>query len=158
MKKRVDSTMNNKVIRFIIRFFSTGFFIGNIPGAPGTYGSILALILLYYFSIFNNIYIILSLIIFGVLISYLEEKYSGVEDDPSVVIDEIVGMFITFIAINMTPLNIILGFSFFRLFDIWKPYIIDDAQDFSGGIGVMADDILAGFFANFIMKMLFFLI
>ena len=91
---------------------------------------------------------------FATLISYFEEFNNEIKDDPKVVIDEIAGVFVTFISINFTPVLLFLGFVLFRIFDIFKPYIIDKVQKLPHGIGVMADDIVAGIFSCAILNLL----
>lgn len=145
--------MNKKIIRFTNRSLATGFFIGKIPGAPGTYGSLLAILLLSVLPILAKWYYILPLIPFGTMICYIEELNTGIEDESSIVIDEIVGIFITFMGIELNFLSLLLGFFLFRLFDIWKPTLIDRAQEIPFGLGVMADDILAGILAQFFLRL-----
>jgi phosphatidylglycerophosphatase A len=74
-------------------------------------------------------------------------KYDG--KDPSyIVIDELAGMFVAMAGHKPTALNIISGFILFRIFDIIKPYPIRRVERLKGGYGVVADDVLAGIFAN----------
>lgn len=142
-----------KFFKNINRFLATGFFIGEIPGAPGTYGSILAILLLFFFPLLKNIYFIIPFIFIATTISYFEELNTGIKDDPKIVIDEIAGVFVTFTFINFTPVLLVLGLALFRFFDISKPYIIDKVQKLPYGIGVMADDILAGLFSWIILNL-----
>ena len=74
----------------------------------------------------------------------------GNSDPSEAVVDEVMGQLITFLFIPFTlswPF-ILAGFLLFRLFDIWKPYPINDLQILPGGIGICADDILAGVYAG----------
>jgi phosphatidylglycerophosphatase A len=68
-------------------------------------------------------------------------------DPPSVVIDEIVALPIAFVGLDMVWWQVVLAFAFFRLFDIWKPPPVRDAQSFSGGMGIVLDDLLAAAYA-----------
>jgi phosphatidylglycerophosphatase A len=74
----------------------------------------------------------------------------GNTDAPQAVVDEVIGQLIVFLFIPFTTswILIVAGFALFRLFDIWKPYPIDYLQGLPGGIGVCADDILAGVYAG----------
>ncbi len=74
----------------------------------------------------------------------------GNSDPSEAVVDEVMGQLITFLFVPFfLPWPFILaGFLLFRLFDIWKPYPIDDLQVLPGGIGVCADDIVAGVYAG----------
>ncbi len=84
-------------------------------------------------------------------------KLFGDKDPSRVVVDEVMGQFIVFLFV---PLEISLwlvaaGFFLFRLFDIWKPYPIDSLQSLPGGIGVCADDILAGIYAGICLNLIY---
>jgi phosphatidylglycerophosphatase A len=139
---------------------ATGFYIGKIPFMPGTWGSLLAVLLWAAGNnllAIGNIFWIPLLIILSILGVYSSEFYSkkiGKEDAGEIVIDEICGQLLTFliagIFVDVTHnyLLMFLGFVFFRLFDITKPFIIGLAdKNVKGGIGVMLDDLLAGFAA-----------
>ena len=72
--------------------------------------------------------------------------------DPSeIVIDEVSGMWIALFLIPQNWLLFLIGFMLFRFFDIEKPFIINKVQYYPGGIGIMADDILAGIFTCIIL-------
>ena len=144
----------NILLKYFNKFLATGFYIGFIPGAPGTYGSLLALLFTYLFPITTTISFLITFISIATIISYLDEYFTDLEDNPQVVIDEISGIFITFIAIPLNPLYLVIGFILFRFFDIFKPLLIDKVQEIPYGIGVMADDILAGIMANIILRMI----
>ncbi|MGM0437576.1 MAG: phosphatidylglycerophosphatase A family protein [Bacillota bacterium] len=144
----------SKILKSLNRFLATGFFIGEIPGAPGTYGSILAILFLLFLPFLNKIYFIILFILIATGISYLEELNTGVKDDPKIVIDEIAGIFVTFVFLELNFIILFLGFILFRIFDIFKPYVIDKVQKLPYGIGVMADDILAGFFSWIILNLI----
>ncbi len=78
-------------------------------------------------------------------------------DPPQAVVDEVIGQLITFLFVPFGigwPL-VIVGFVLFRLFDIWKPYPIDDLQNLPAGIGVCADDILAGVYAGVCLSVIY---
>ena len=147
-----------KIIKYLNRFLATGLFVGEIPGAPGTYGSILGMVLLIYLPILNDVYFIIPFILLATFISYFDELYTGIEDNPKVVIDEVSGIFITFISISSKPVLLISGFLLFRLFDITKPYLIDKVQKYPFGIGVMADDILAGLLSNLLLRIILIIV
>jgi phosphatidylglycerophosphatase A len=72
--------------------------------------------------------------------------------DPGyIVIDEMAGMFVTMAGHKATILNILIGFVLFRVFDIIKPYPIKKIEGLGKGYGIVADDILAGIFANLVL-------
>ena len=147
------------ILKFINRTIARGFFIGNIPGPSGTWGSILAVILLLILpSLFSNIGIILLLFLLGTYASHKEEIVTGIHDDGRIIIDEITGLFIVFIGIPHQPWLLVTGFFLFRFFDIFKPLGIAKAQYLPGGWGIMADDILAGILSNFILHLIIFIL
>jgi len=77
------------------------------------------------------------------------ERKSGTHDDKSIVIDEVVGLWIAFILSSATITQMLFSFAYFRLFDIWKPSLIGKIdKDVKGGLGVMGDDMLAGVLAG----------
>ncbi|MDI6767661.1 MAG: phosphatidylglycerophosphatase A [Bacteroidota bacterium] len=144
------SQNNNKSIPFTIRFFATGFFSGYSPIAPGTCGSIVG-ILIYAVPGFESPLIIITMSIFffliGVYVSSVMENKLG--DDPSiVVIDEIVGMWISLIFLPKSLTVILIAFFFFRAYDIFKPQPARYVEKYKNGWGIMLDDVVAGIYAN----------
>ncbi len=150
-KKIVDPDI--KVDLFSV-FFSSGFFTGYAPAASGTVGSAFAL-LFYLIPGFLNPFISASsiLVCFTVGIFTSEKMIKRYGDDPSVVvIDEIVGMWITvFIAgfLSFGYPTIIIGFFMFRLFDIIKLYPASFFDKVKNGFGIMMDDVIAGVYGGF---------
>ena len=71
-------------------------------------------------------------------------------DPPEAVVDEVMGQIITllFVPLGVAWPFVLAGFLLFRLFDIWKPYPIDSLQHLPGGVGVCADDIVAGVYSG----------
>ena len=139
----------------IIDFFATGAYAGYIPFAPGTLGSLWGLFFYYLLldlSPFLYILIIVFLFFIGAQISARAEIIYGKKDDPKIVIDEIMGMMVALIFIPKTIELIIAAFLLFRIFDIFKLKPIRNLEKIKGGIGVMADDLLAGLIANTILQ------
>lgn len=142
----------------LIMALATGCFVGTIPKAPGTWGSLFAflpwlaiknLTLPWYLAT-----IVISTII-GFLIAGSAEKMLDRPDPGCIVIDEIVGMFVTLILVPNHYLALLLAFGLFRLFDIAKPFPVSwfDSH-FHGGIGIMLDDIMAGIYASLTLQLL----
>ena len=77
-------------------------------------------------------------------------------DDPRIVVDEIAGMWWTIAFLPNTLPVLITGFFLFRLLDIWKPGPIRRSQEWPGGLGVLADDVLAGMLGNLILRLALF--
>ena len=132
--------------------FATAFGIGYFPFMPGTIASILAAILLLYID-FSIIYIIM-LVCLGVFICGKAERYFPEKDSPNIVFDEFCGMFIAGFALNDNK-SIIFAFLLFRLLDIFKPFPINRSQNLPGGVGIMADDILAGLITRLVIMIIF---
>ena len=142
------------MINHIARALASVFYIGFIPGAPGTYGSLAAVAALYFIGQ-NGAWIqpaallasVGIITLAGVPASAIAAKKAG-DDDPSfVVIDEVAGQALTFFCVPFSVTNIILGFVAFRAFDILKPWPIRKLESLPYGIGIMADDLLAGVYA-----------
>ncbi len=135
------------------RLFLTFFYTGLSPKAPGTMGSLLALV----FGVLIVRFISLETLFLGAVLLTLAgikeinsyEANGGEHDDKSIVIDEVVGMWLALVLSSTSWTQIALSFLFFRLFDIWKPSLIGRIDKYvKGGLGVMGDDILAGIIAG----------
>ena len=137
--------------------FSTVLGIGYFPKAPGTAGSLIALLIFWFFPI-PLIYFIALLIVLSVIgiksASIVEEKLG--EDPSIVVIDEFVGQGLAVLLIPHTIAFFLIAFILFRVFDIWKPGPINKSQELHGGLGIMLDDVLAGVFSNIIIQIIIF--
>ncbi len=134
--------------------------MGYAPFAPATFGSALGAAI-YWFFIPQNPLILLpltcGLFFLGVWISGNLVEIWG-EDARRIVIDEICGMMVTMILFPKSIKLLILGFALFRIFDIWKPFPLNKSERLRGGFGIMADDLLAGIYANLTLRLMFFLL
>ena len=137
---------------------ATGFYSGNLPKAPGTWGSLVGLLLffiLHALSLPAYLAVVAGLFVVGSFAAGEAEKILDNSDPGVVVIDEIVGMLITMIAVPATPLTMVLGFILFRIFDIVKPFPVNFFdQRFHGGLGIMLDDVMAGIYSLIILQLL----
>jgi len=144
----------------LIIFFSTGTYLGLIPKAPGTMGTLWGVLIAfleggYGLAFHGAVFIIITLASI-----YVSGKAIGVfgKSDPSeVVCDEVAGYLAAFFLIPFTPFNAILVFILFRIFDIVKPYpvsLID--RGMKGGAGIVLDDIAAGIYANIAAHIIIF--
>jgi phosphatidylglycerophosphatase A len=134
---------------------SSFFYLGYSPVAPGTVGTLGAVILFYVISGFSNLFylfFIIALIIFSVWVSEIARIRLGGSDPSSIVIDEVCGFLVTMILIPPSMINIAMGFLLFRFFDILKPPPIRRSEKLSGGMGIVADDVLAGIYANILLQ------
>ena len=138
----------------IWRFVATFFYLGKLPFAPGSWGSLGALLLWLILPVTFSVHlsVIIILFVLGVYSSSRIVKYLDDHDPSEVVIDEVVGMGIS---LFMLPHNFwlyFLSFILFRVFDILKPSFIYRIQNLSGGWGIMLDDVLAGLLTFAIVK------
>ena len=135
---------------------STGLGAGYCPGAPGTAGAAVGLLvgwLLSFLSPVCSFLTILVLVILGIWTSGITEKALGEKDPPIVVIDEVAGMAVSLWLIDPSWPSFVALFFLFRLFDIWKPFPVKNMEDmFPGGAGIMMDDVMAGLYANLIWR------
>ncbi|SMB96290.1 phosphatidylglycerophosphatase A [Desulfonispora thiosulfatigenes DSM 11270] len=138
----------------IIYLLATGLGTGNLKPAPGTWGSLLALIITYFLP--SNLLSIVITAILGIYICQKAEEYLGEHDSPRIVWDEMVGIWIA--AYHVSGVYLIYAFILFRIFDISKIYPIDKLQRLPGGLGIMMDDIVAGIFARIVLSLIMFVI
>ncbi len=135
---------------FITKCIATVFFSGYSPVAPGTAGSIVALIPLIIFPGMSTVTLALITISgfsIGVWASKQFERVYG--DDPQiVVIDETVGMWVTMLFVPVTWFTMTAGFILFRIFDIIKPPPARQLEAIPNGWGIMLDDVAAGVYAG----------
>lgn len=116
--------------------------IGRLRPAPGTWGSLLGLAGVYFFSAHYLITIALTLIAW-ISIALYEQKNS--HDNSEVVIDEVVGIFISFLFLPLTLPILVAGFFIFRVLDILKPFPISWLdKNVPGAFGTLFDDMVAG--------------
>lgn len=134
---------------------ASGFGSGFSPFAPGTAGALVAVIIwtvLFYVIPFNILLVATSLLIVlftaaGIWSADKLESEWG-KDPSKVVVDEMVGVWIALLAVPVGNVwYILFAFLLFRFFDIFKPLGIRKMEQLEGGIGVMADDILAGIYS-----------
>lgn len=128
------------------QWVSTGFGVGYLPVAPGTAGSLLGVgiyLLLQPVSSLVYAMVLLVVLIVGTYAAGRAEQAFQQIDSSKIVIDEVLGMLVTYFLLPVGPLSVVLGFFFFRLFDIIKPPPIRWLQRWHGGLGIMMDDLAA---------------
>jgi phosphatidylglycerophosphatase A len=138
--------------------------IGNIPWAPGTFGSLAAVAVV---ALFDRIpfaagsraplLCLATGIIFGigVAIGKRNEVFFRERDPGQVVIDEFAGQMLAFVLEPTGSWKLLLGgFIAFRAFDIWKPFPARQAEHLRGGWGIMVDDVIAGLYALIVVAVL----
>lgn len=142
-----------------IHFLALGFGSGLLPKAPGTYGTLAAIplyLLLAPTTISTYLAIVIIMSIAGIYICGKAAEDAGVHDHGAIVWDEIVGFLITMFMVPLSWQSVVIGFILFRIFDIFKPWPISFVdKNLHGGLGIMVDDILAGFAALICMHLIF---
>ncbi|MFP6004365.1 phosphatidylglycerophosphatase A [Helicobacter pylori] len=139
--------------KFSLRMcFLTLFFSGYSKKAPGTIGSLVALLLGLPILAFSANTLFLGAIFVGLIaIAQIdkEEEESKIHDSSYIVIDELVGMWLAMAISGLSLAGVVLSFIFFRIYDITKPSLIGKIdKEVKGGLGVVADDALAGVLAG----------
>jgi len=141
--------------RFIIRLFSTLFFTGYSPVAPGTCGSLVTLVLVWYLIPDNNwtlLALTLIWLFLSIFIAREAEKLFG-HDDRKINIDESAGMLLSVLWVPKKFVLYGVAFFLFRLYDIIKPPPIRGLERIEG-YGVTLDDLIAGLYANVTLQIL----
>jgi phosphatidylglycerophosphatase A len=137
-------------LSFFDRLIGSGFYSGYVPIAPGTFGSLAALII-YLIPGFENWYILIPAIILsfilGVPIGTKFEKFYNKQDPRYCTIDEFAGMWISLLFVPKEIIPVTLAFFIWRIMDIIKPYPARKLEELSGGLGVMMDDVIAGVYS-----------
>lgn len=137
----------------ILLLIATFFNIGYGPVAPGTWASMVTTITVYLLHPLMRsplqALISAAVIIFlaGIPAASAAEKHFKKKDPRQCVIDEVAGQLVALILVPHSPLYYLAAFLLFRLFDIFKPFPIRNLEKTRGGLGIMADDIIAGIYA-----------
>ena len=142
-------------------FIATVGGVGRFPFAPGTAGSLVAMVPIYFLTkhyspeLFLPVMITGIMLVFfvGVLASNIVVSRTSINDPSFVVIDEVVGQWLTLVIMPIQVLQLKpwlwgIGFVLFRFFDILKPFGIKRLENLRGGWGIMLDDFLAGIYAG----------
>ncbi len=146
--------MKRTVITLLASFFYTGFF----PFAPATFASFIWTLLWLFIPGGSRLSSPIALVIMLPVSIYLAneaEKFLGHDAHP-IVVDEIVGMQVTLLAVPHSFLMAAVGFVLFRVFDVWKPFPAGRAQKLRGGFGVVIDDVAAGVYARIVLALVAF--
>lgn len=177
--KLAETIVEKKTFKDYFALVITTFGVGYMPIASGTWGSMVGVLIYIFFawieafapSLFPNYnqlqitaslhslnaILFLGLCLLGIWASGHSTKLFKHKDPSQAVVDEVIGQLLTFLFIPFTFSwkMILAGFLLFRLFDIWKPYPIDSLQSLPTGIGVCADDILAGVYAGAVLSVIY---
>jgi phosphatidylglycerophosphatase A len=154
----------NEVFSNLSLFLATGFGIGLIPITPGTFGSMLGILLFLVLAhldipVFWLSLIIVILYFFSYLAVQSILKTIEKSDPREIVIDEVLGMMLVMMTIPPDPKWVFLAFILFRMFDILKPWPINQVDSkLRNALGVMLDDFIAAFYAGVIIVVIRFLL
>jgi len=146
MSERIKKTFTNPWY-----FLALGFGSGLAPRAPGTFGTLAAIPVFLVLSYLNPIVyclVVFVAFVFGVWLCEHVANDMHVKDPGCIVWDEFVGLWITLFWLPVGWYWILIGFGLFRFFDIVKPWPVSWAdKSLGGGLGIMVDDVIAGFYA-----------
>ena len=147
----------------VLRILATGLGTGFSPFAPGTAGSILAIVIYALVPGFApppdaagipNLATIFAIVLTAAIAvpaaSEAEREFG--HDAGPIVIDEVVGQWITVAGLAATPLVLVAGLFFFRVFDVFKPFPARRFEQLHGGLGMMADDLMVAIYGNLLLR------
>jgi phosphatidylglycerophosphatase A len=142
-------------LSFIEKLLGSGFYTGYIPIASGTFGTLAALFIYLIPGFENNYVIIPAIIVFFIYGLYAGSKFEIVygKDPSECTIDEVVGTWISYLLLPKTVGIIIITFFLWRALDIFKPYPARKLENINGGLGIMIDDVVSGFYTLIIMHL-----
>jgi len=138
-------------------FIASTFYTGYFPIAPGTVGSFVAILVLWFLPPLSWLSLsIISIVgfIIGIWASNIAEENWG-HDPGRVNWDEVVGMIITVITLPKHWIIYVCGFFAFRFFDVIKPFPVNRMEKLPAGLGIMSDDVVAGIYANVVLQIVF---
>jgi len=138
----------------VIQLLATFFYIGKSPFAPGTVASFTGALLWIIFYSLPLLYVLLGIgvTLLGFLISGPMEDIMNEKDPSCVVIDEVAGVMIAFFLLPLQWPVLLTAFFLFRVFDMFKLYPVNKAEEIGGGVGIMMDDIVAGCYTFLTMQ------
>jgi phosphatidylglycerophosphatase A len=143
----------------IAKHIATLGFVGLIPIAPGTFGTFaaFAVFLLLKPSLYVHSVILLLIIPIGIISSHIAEHVLKEKDSGHIIIDEFCGYFFSVLFVPISFGYALAAFFLFRVFDILKPFPIRKIEKLKGGIGIMADDLMAALYTNIMLQLWIFI-
>jgi phosphatidylglycerophosphatase A len=144
-------------VKLVARLIATGLFTGYAPVASGTFGTLPGVVLAVALGALElgtaaRIAAIVSVVVVCIWAADVHAREIGLKDPGVVVCDEIAGFVVTMALLPMTVATLLGAFLLFRLFDIVKPPPVRQAEALPGGLGIVADDVLAGLLANLVLR------
>lgn len=134
---------------------ATAFGAGYSPIAPGTAGSLVGLALFWPLQLaapWVQLLVTAAAYLAGVAASTRLAQRLGRKDPGAAVVDEVVGMWLSLLFLPFTPATAAAAFLLFRVLDVFKPYPARQLESLPGGWGIMTDDVMAGVYANLLLR------
>jgi phosphatidylglycerophosphatase A len=148
--------------RHAVYFLATGGYVGRIPLASGTFGTLVGIPIVFLFSLMPLTLAAIAtvaIILIAVLTAHEVERWLDEKDPGCIVIDEIAGFCVAMLGIPFNAVNCAAGFFLFRLFDVIKPPPARQVEKhLKGGWGVVMDDVVAGIMAHLVLRLGLYLI
>jgi phosphatidylglycerophosphatase A len=149
-------SLRDSVKSRLINFLAQGLGVGRIPVAPGTFGTLVGLPIVWILWKFDPLtYVAITglFIAFSIWIAGAAARFQATHDDPKIVIDEIAGIVVALAWVPPSVIALAAGFILFRLLDIIKPPPINWIdRRVKGGLGIVLDDLIAGLGANIVLQ------
>jgi phosphatidylglycerophosphatase A len=156
--ERARTRIPASALREPVHLLALGFGSGLVPVAPGTFGSLVGLVLallVLQAGWWPALFAAVLASVAGIWICGESARRLGVHDHPSIVWDEVAGMMLVMLAAPTTWWGAVIAFALFRLFDVWKPWPIREVDHgMRGGAGIMLDDILAALWAVVVLLLI----
>jgi phosphatidylglycerophosphatase A len=148
--------MKNSFVNWVQKALASVLFLGYIPFASGTIGSLFTVAVLWWACCRSHLALspaaywaaALALCALSILLSSRPKELFGSDDPKEVIIDECAGQFVTFLFVPLSIKTLVLGFFLFRFFDIVKPFPVHTMEICEGGVGITMDDVMAGILSN----------
>jgi phosphatidylglycerophosphatase A len=150
----VDDQRKQTLSDRLVVAIATGVYVGYLPPAPGTLGSLLGLLLLWPLKP-GTVQVLVTLFLIGVGIVVADQaaRVIGGQDPPAIVIDEIAGIAVATLLLPPQVRERVVAFVIFRVFDVIKPFPARQAERLPGGFGIVGDDLIAGLYANLLVRL-----
>ena len=151
--------LDTSLVRSAILFIASVAYLGYIPVASGTFGSLAAIPLFWVFDAFAKTSIVVTLLAFAALVAcacWIADKadaYLNEHDSHKIVIDEVAGYVAAILFVPLTWQTALAAFFIFRVLDVVKPFpagYID--ANLPGGAGVVLDDVVSGLYSNLLLR------
>jgi phosphatidylglycerophosphatase A len=148
------------IARSPLAWLATGFGAGFSPSAPGTAGSLVGLALYWPLQKLPLVWLVGVLVVvtcLGIWGAEIVARREGRKDPGLVVVDEIVGLWVSLLLVPFSFVTAVMGFFLFRAMDIVKPFPARQLERLPGGLGIVADDLMAGVYANLALRALLYI-